>query len=165
MDYILVGVGCAAVMFCAEMWVGLPWFLHAYITRPAVPEVKPASLFSLSSVPAIMESRSVYEFIQALKNEEKRSAYDKIMSVMRQLIMDIGKHRAIYPADIDELKTFMLSQLRYNIEHSTVRNCVETDKFRTLAEHFIMTGVMHDIYVADCRASRVALLKSNGLGL
>ena len=156
MQYFLIGVGFSAVVFCSIMWVGLPWFVLGLIQRAKQAPLQ-LSVFSLSSVPAIMDSRTVYEFIQSLKNVDKRGAYDAIMSTMRKLLMDIKKHRDAYPKDIDELKAFMLSQLRFNIERSPVHNSLETNKFRDLAQNFVLRSVMDDIYTADCKASRTAL--------
>lgn len=154
MEYLLIGVGFAAVSFCSFLWLGLPWFIIALLNRPKRATV---SVFSFSSVPAIMGARTVYEFIQGLKDEPKRGAYDEIMSTMRKLLMDIKKHRVTYPADIDELKRFVLSQLRFNIERSSIYAAIETAKFRDLAELFVLTDVMQDIYMADCKASRASL--------
>jgi len=159
MKYLLIGVGFAAVSFCSFLWLGLPWFILVLLHRHKRPIV---SAFSFSSVPAIMGARTVYEFIQCLKDEPKRAAYDEVMGTMRKLLMDIKKHRAIYPADIDELKRFMLSQLRYNIEHSAIYAALETTKFRDLAEKFVLTDIMQDIYMADCKASRASLPRRIG---
>lgn len=115
------------------------------------------SPFSLSSVPAVLESRTVYEFIQSLKDEAKAGAYDQVMSNMRKLLLDIKKHRQAYPAEIEDLRTFALSQLRYNIEHSPAHDSLETAKFRDLAEQYVLMEVMHEIYIADCKASRTKL--------
>ena len=159
MQYFLIGVGFTAVTFCSIMWVGLPWFVFGLMRRAKQVPLQ-LSVFSLSSVPAIMDSRTVYEFIQSLRNVDKRGAYDAVMSVMRKLLLDIKKHRDAYPSDIDELKAFMLSQLRFNIEHSPVHNSLETGKFRDLAQNFVLREVMSDIYVSDCKASRVALRRN-----
>ena len=150
MAYILLFTGFAVVVFCSILWVGLPWFILAWL-HPTTARV---SAFSLSSVPAIIGSRTVYEFIQSLKDEPKREAYTAVMSSMRRLLMDIKKHREGYPAEIDDLRAFALSQLRYTIERSPASGAVETSKFRELAEQFVLSEVMQDIYLADCRASR-----------
>ena len=152
MTYFLIGVGFTVVTIAAIMWVGLPWFIVGLIKRQDK-ATQPLSMFSLSSVPAMLESHTVYEFIQGLKNTDKRSAYDSVMSNMRKLLMDIKKHRTAYPADIEELRAFVLSQLRFNIGHSPVVNSMETPKFRELAQQFVLTEVMQDIYMADCKAS------------
>jgi len=138
MELLLIGFGFALVTFMAFVWMGL----------------------SLSSVPAVLESRTVYEFIQTLKDEGKVGAFNQVMSNVRKLLLDIKKHRQAYPEEIEDLKVFTLSQLRYNIEHSPVKNSLETAKFRELAEQFVLMEVMHEIYVADCKASRTKLPNS-----
>jgi hypothetical protein len=157
MLYFMIGVGFAAVIFTSIMWVGLPWFVLGLVKRSEKDPAQPMSVFSLNSLPAIMESRTVYEFIQSLKNEDKRGAYDAIMSTMRKLLMDIKKHRTAYPTEITELKAFALTQLRFNIEHSPVCKSLETSRFRELAQHFVQVQIMQDIYMTDCKDSRTAL--------
>ena len=159
MEYLLIGIGAAATSFCAILWMGLPWFLIA-ILRKRIAGAKyrtHVSAFSLSSLPAIAGARTVYEFIQGLGDADKRGVYNDVMGNMRKLLMDIKRHRTAYPAAIEELKKFVLIQLRYNIEHSAIREAFETSKFRDLAEVFVLTEVMQDIYTADCKASRSPL--------
>lgn len=157
MELLLIGFGFAVTVFMAFVWMGLPALVLAIAKGP---RERKLSVFSLSSVPAVLESRTVYEFIQTLKDEAKTSAYGQVMSNMRKLLMDIKKHRQAYPSEIEDLKAFVLSQLRYNIEHSPARDSLETAKFRDLAEQFVLIEVMHEIYVADCKASRTKLPNS-----
>jgi hypothetical protein len=154
MELLLIGFGFALTTFMAFAWMGLPFLVHELIKGPREQHM---SVFSLSSVPAVLESRTVDEFIQTLKDDGKRGAYNQVWSNMRKLLMDIKKHRQAYPAEIEDLRVFALSQLRYNIEHSPVADSLETAKFRDLAEQSVMLEVMHDIYVADCKASRTKL--------
>jgi hypothetical protein len=73
------------------------------------------------------------------------------MGTMRKLMLDVRKHRTTYPANIDELKAFVLAQLRYNLEHCPARDSVETSKFRELAEQELIADIMQNIYIEDCR--------------
>jgi hypothetical protein len=155
MMMLIILFGFALTMFMAFMWMGLPFLVAAIIKGPTERQL---SAFSLSSVPAVINSRTVEEFIQTLKNDDKRGAYNQVWSNMRKLLMDITKHRDAYPADINELKAFTLTQLRYNIEHSPVRESMETSKFRDLAEEAVKGEVMHDIHLADCRANRAPII-------
>lgn len=159
MELILMGLGFALTTFCAFAWMGLPFFVMGLLRRRKG-VVQKLSVFSLSSVPAIMESRTVYEFIQSLKDEGKVGAYNAVMGNMRRLLLDIKKHRQSYPAEIEALKTFVLSQLRYNIEHSPACGSLETPRFRDLAEIFVLAEVMQNIYMADCKASRDAAARN-----
>jgi hypothetical protein len=154
MESLMIGFGFALVTFMAFTWMGLPFMVIALFRGPRVQRM---STFSLSSVPAVLEARTVDEFIQTLKDDGKRGAYNQVWSNMRKLLMDIKKHRAAYPAEIEDLKAFALTQLRYNIEHSPARDSLETGKFRELAEQAVMMEVMHEIFVADCKAARTKL--------
>jgi len=153
---LLLILGFALTTFTAWTWMGLPFLLLGLLNKQ---KQRRLSMFSLSSMPAMVDSRSVYEFIQALKDTDKRAAYDLIMSNMRKLLLDISKHRAAYPEDITMLKTFVLGQLRENIKRSPAQHSVETNTFRDLAEAFVLNDVMQNIYMADCQASRTKLPK------
>lgn len=159
--YLTVFAGAVIASFISFVWGGLPIFLIGLITRPK--RVQRYGL-ALSSVPALVNSKTVYEFIQTLRDPERRGEYDQIMSTIRKLLLDIQKNRQQYPEDIEELKVFVLTQLRYNIENSGVRHAVETSKFRDLAEEMIATEVMQTIRVADIKASRAELMRRTARG-
>jgi hypothetical protein len=154
MELFLISFGFALTTFMAFVWMGLPFLVIAIINGP---KERQLSAFSLSSMPAVINSRTVEEFIQTLKDDDKRGAYNQVWSNMRKLMLDVKKHRDAYPADIEDLRAFALTQLWYNIEHSPARESLETGKFRDLAEQATMMEVMHDIYMADCKASRTKL--------
>lgn len=155
---VLIVIGFALVTLSTFFWLGVPGTIFAVLAGHSKKTAK-LSMFSLSSVHPILESRTVHEFIQTLPDQAKAAAYDDIMGTLRKLLLDIKKHRGNYPEDINALKQFVMSQLRYNIERSPARSALETAKFRDLAELFCMTEVMQDIYVADCKASRTRLPK------
>lgn len=158
---LLLILGFAMVIFASFVWMGLPIFILALLKGEGnLRQAVKLSAFSMSSIPVILESRTVYEFIQTLPDQAKAAAFNDIMSNMRKLLLDIKKHRATYPADIEGLKLFVLSQLRFNIERSPARSSLETAKFRELAELFVLTEVMQDIYMADCKASREAAYRN-----
>jgi len=147
MEFFLIGLGFGAALYCGFRWQGSQRFVNALLQG-----------FKLLKPPAqsLLKPRTVYEFIQGTKDDAKRGAYAALMGNMRKLLLDIYRHRAGYPADIDELKGFILSQLRYNLERSPVCGAAETGKFRDLAENFVLTETMQKIYMADCKASREA---------
>lgn len=155
----LIAIGAALVTIAGFFWMGLPFFIYALITAHKQAPVRQLSMFTISSIPAVLESKSVYEFIQTLADQAKAAAYNEIMSALRKLLLDIKKHRGGYPEDIDALKQFVMNQIRFNIERSPVRTSIETAKFRDLAEMYCLTEVMQEIYVADCKAARSKLPK------
>lgn len=152
-------VGMVLMTICTFFWLGLPAALLSIVISGR--RKKPATLgtFSLSSVATLLEARTVYEFIQTLPDKAKAAAYNDIMSNLRKLLLDIKKHRAAYPDDIEELRPFVLSQIRYNVEKSPARTALESSKFRELAEVYCLTEVMQDIYMSDCKAARTKLPK------
>jgi hypothetical protein len=152
-------LGAFITAFMAFAWMGLPLFIYALRKERNGTTPPLLSLFSLSSVPAMLEARTVDEFIQNLADGLKRGAYAAIMGNMRKLLLDVKRHRGGYPADIDELKSFVMSQLRYQIEHSAIRESVETGKFRELAQHAVLTDVMQDIYMNDCKTARAEAMR------
>jgi hypothetical protein len=154
-------IGAIVVGFMTFTMMGLPLFIYAllYERTPAGVALRVPNIFSWSSIPAMLEARTVDEFVQNLVDEPKRGAYAGIMSNMRKLLLDIKRHRIAYPADIDELKTFVLSQLRYYIERSAVRESVETGKFRELAQQAVLTDIMQDIYMNDCKLARAEAMR------
>lgn len=103
-----------------------------------------------------MNYRTVYELIEGVKNDALRGRYAGVMRLMRALLLDIKKNRANYPAEIETLKTFVLLQLRRNMELLAPGHGAMAQEFRRLAENAVLCEVMQDIYMADCRAAREA---------
>lgn len=131
----VLGFGSAAMYLFYYLSYGLLFVLW-YKTVGATESAE--SYMSLSSVPAMLSSETVFEYVKGIQEESKRAAYIRLLDSTKRLLTEMSKRPASYPQN---KLTFALGQLKSQITRSPVANSLETIKFRKLAAAFIEAEV------------------------
>lgn len=130
---LLVVLGLGSAVMCLFYYLIYGMLFVLWYKTFGAPESS-ESYVSLSSVPAMLDAETVFEYVREIHEESKRIAYVKLLDSTKRLLTELSKRPASYPED---KLTFALGQLKSQIARSPVADSLETIKFRKLATTFI----------------------------
>lgn len=134
----ILGVGVYGIVIFYYLLYGAGIVLYYQVAGAPAPA---ESCLSLSSVPAMLSSDTVFAYVRELPDEGKREAYSKILDSIKRLLMEVSKRPQVYPAN---KLTFVLGQLKSQITRSTIAGSLETVKFRKLTTEFIIAELVKE---------------------
>lgn len=140
MDNFMCSVGFALCVW-AGTWalVAIYYLLYGFgfTAFAAVFSPKPAepSFISPSSIPAMVSSETVFEYVSGLKEPVKQEACLRILDSIKRLLLEMKKRPEAYPPNRG---TFALGQLKSQISRSVIAGCAEAAALRKLGAEFII---------------------------